>query len=162
MKLKMLVQFQNKERRIWLKNMGDYYNANFILLAEVPGNKVFYASTIRSDLLEEHQKNQVEKVEGITLVKHKHDDGKFLQILFRDGEMLDLKQENYCLLFYFPNSEHDSEDYMLVFNFPSMLGKGARYQVFLSDQENQNAMAIFWMLKEFIMEEGDEGKNGNV
>lgn len=162
MKSKLFVQFQNKERRIWLKNMGDYNNVNFVLLAETPDDKVFYASTIRSDLIEENQKNQLEEVEGISLVKHKHDDGKFLQILFCDGEMLDLKQENYCLLFYFPNPEHDSEDYMLVFNFPSMLGKGARYQVFLSDQENQNAMAIFWMLKEFIMREGDAGKNGKI
>lgn len=162
MKTKTIVQFQRKERKIYLKDMGERNNTNFVLLAETPGNKVLYASSIKSDLFEQHEKNQIAEVKGIALVKPKREDGKFLQVLFGDGKILDLKDENYCLFFHFPNPENDSVDSLLIFNFPSMLGKGARFQIFLSDGDNQNAMALFWLLKDFILEEEEEVKDGQI
>lgn len=159
METKTIVQFQRKERKVWLKDMGERNNTNFVLLAETPDNEVFYASSIKSDLFEQHEKNQIAEVEGIALVKPKREDGKFLQVLFGSGKILDLKNENYCLFFHFPNPKNDSVDCVLIFNFPSMLGKGTRFQIFLSDKDNQNAMALFWLLKDFILEEEEAVKD---
>ena len=124
-----------------------------ILLAELSEKEVFYAATIDSGLSRYYEKNQAEKVKGLALVKQKGNDEAFLQVLLEDDSILDLRDDIFCVLFHLPSKEADSEDYVLIFNHPNSIGKGAHYQIFLSDKREQNAIALFWLVKDFVHRE---------
>lgn len=138
------------------KKFGERRNASFILLAQTPATEIFYAATIESGLSKRYLKNQRETMEKIALLKDKDNKNKFLQLILTGGETLNLKTENYFLLIHTPSGETGDGDYILAFNFPEMIGEGAHYQIFPSDAENGNAIALFWLLKDFIPQEKGE------
>ncbi len=150
MKDKIFVRFQKKGGEVYVKDAGKRFGANFILLAEMSGEDVLYAATIESGLSKYYKQNQAEEVKEMALVRHKGRSGKFLQIVCEDDKKMELKEENYLIIFHLPNQEAGSEDYVLIFNHPKLIGADAHYQVFLADKKNQNAVALFWMLKDFF------------
>ena len=150
MKAKTFIQFQRRGKEFFVKGTGSRVGANYILIAKLPNNDVLYAATIESGMSKRYQKNQVEEVQEIALVKPKGGNEKFLQIMYENGTVQELQEENYFVLFHLPNGEDGSEDYALIFNYPNLIGKGAHYQIFLADEEKQNAMTLFWMLKDLI------------
>lgn len=150
MKKKEIIHFDINQEELWIKGFRKYNGVHFILLSEMPTDEILYAATIDSNLEERYEKNQLNEVESIALAKQKGDDEKFLQILMVNGKTVTLKKEDYFLIFHLFNNEETSEDYVLIFNKPNMLGKGAHYQIFPSDTKDNNAMSLFWMLKDFI------------
>lgn len=154
-KQKIILDFQKDAGKINTKGLRNREGTNFILLAELP-DKILYAATINSSLSNRYEKNLAEDVEEIALVRKKGGKEKYLQVVLGTGEEITLQEDNFVVLFHIPENETDSEDYALIFNHPKLLGRGAHFQIFLSDQENQNAASLFWLVKEFVFCEGEE------
>lgn len=156
MKKKTLITFDIQKQELWVKGLKSRKNASFILIARISESETFYAATIESGLSKRYKKNQQEMVEKIVLLKEKESKKIFLQVQLADGKPLNLKNEDYFLLIHVPNLETGEEDYVLVFNMPDLIEEGAHYQIFPSDAENENAIALFWLLKEFVPPEEGE------
>ena len=120
------------------------------MVAEMPDGNPFYAATIESSISNRFQENKAGEIAEITLVKEKGSDKKYLQVKFKNEIAATLEGEDYFLIFHLPHNKESSDDYVLVFNKPDMLGENAHYHVFESDAENQNAIALFWLLKDFV------------
>lgn len=155
MKEKPFIIFDIQKQEVWVKGLGKRSNSSYILIAQMPDTGTLYAATIESGLSKRYKTNRQEMVEKIVLLKDKASKRRFLQVQLTDGETLSLKNEDYFLLIHAPNEETGVEDYVLVFNIPEMIDEGAHYQAFPSD-ENGNAIALFWLLKEFIPKEEGE------
>lgn len=154
-KKRLELQFDVKEKILWCKGLRERNSVDFILVAQMPDTGTLYAATIESGLSKRYKTNRQEMVEKIVLLKDKASKKRFLQVQLTDEETLSLKNEDYFLLFHASNQETGEEDYVLVFNMPEMINEGAHYQIFPSD-ENGNAVALFWLLKEFIPKEEGE------
>ncbi len=150
MKAKTLITFDIQKQEVWGKGLRSRKNVSFILIARISGSETLYAATIESELSKRYKKNQQERVEKFVLLKEKGSKKIFLQVQLTDGKTLNLKGEDYFLLIHAPNQETGEEDCVLVFNMPDLIDEGAHYQIFPSDAENGNAIALFWFLKEFI------------
>lgn len=156
MKKRTLITFGIQKQELWVKGLGNYKLVNFILIAQMPDAKTLYASTIESGLSKRYKTNRQEEVAKIFLLKEKEAKKSFLQVQMTNGEILSLKSEDYFLLIHAPKCEEGEDDYILVFNMPKMIREGAHYQIFTSDAENGNAIALFWMLKDFMPQENEE------
>lgn len=154
MKTKTLFMYDIQKQEVWGKGLRNRKNASFILIARLSESETLYAATIESGLSKRYKKNRQEMVGKIVLLKEKESKKIFLQVSLADGKTLSLKNEDYFLLIHAPNPETSEEDYVLVFNMPDLIEEGAHYQIFPSDAENGNAIALFWFLKEFIPPEG--------
>ena len=150
MKLKEIMHFNVEQEELWVRDFKRHQGVHFILLAEMPTGEILYATTIDSSLIERYEKNRLDDVKSIALVRKKGKSEKFLQILLVNGEIVNLKEQDFFLIFHLICDGKLSEDYVLVFNKPNMLGEGAHYQIFPSDESENNAMSLFWMLKDFI------------
>ncbi len=156
MKTKDIIQFEMERKKSWVKGLGERFETQFIMIAEMPDGTPFYAATIESSISSRFQENKAREIAELTLVKGKGNDKKYLQVKFTDEKVVTLEGEDYFLLFHLPHNKEGSDDYVLVFNKPDMLGENAHYHVFESDAENQDAIALFWLLKDFIFIEKEE------
>lgn len=150
MRTKDIIQFEAERKRSWIKGLGERLETQFIMVAEMPDGNPFYAATIESSISNRFQENKAGEIAEITLVKEKGSDKKYLQVKFKNEIAATLEGEDYFLIFHLPHNKESSDDYVLVFNKPDMLGENAHYHVFESDAENQNAIALFWLLKDFV------------
>ncbi|MCI8873339.1 MAG: hypothetical protein HFH51_10880 [Lachnospiraceae bacterium] len=156
MKTKTLITFDVQKQEVWGKGLRKRNNSSFILIAQTPDTGTLYAATIESGLSKRYKTNRQEIVERMVLLKDKASKKRFLQVQLTNGETLSLKNENYFLLIHAPDCEKGDQDYILAFNMPEMLEEGAHYQIFTDDAENGNAIALFWLLKDFIPQESEE------
>lgn len=150
MKPKNIILFEKERRCCWVKGMGDRFEAQFIMVAKMPDGDPLYAATIETDLSNRFQENKAGEITGISLMKEKGGDKKYLQISFANERVVRLEKEDYVLIFHLPHNKEGSDDCVLVFNKPNMLGGRVHYHVFESDAENQDASALFWLLKNYV------------
>ena len=144
MKRKVFVLFENESRRFWSKETGERKGADYILLAQISEQEeMLFASTVESGIGKRYEKNACDDIEGLELLKEKGGE-KYLKIR-RNGKELRIDKERFLLLFITP--DHDQ---VLYFRFPSLLGGKIYTLHFDLDRDQGNAVAIFWLLKDFF------------
>lgn len=150
MKTKTIIDFEVTTGQAWGKGIGNRQGVYFCLVAELPDAGVLYAATIDSDISKRYPENQAEKLTRIMLLKQKESGEKYLHLQFTNGKMLDLREEDFFILLQMVASEDETEDFVLIYNKPCMIGKGAHHPIFHCDGDTQDAVTLFWILKDFV------------
>ena len=142
MKEKTIILFECQEQKLWNKGMkGGSKKADYILISELPDEEKFlYSSTIETSISKKYEKNSCLNIRSIRLFKNKGDDKE----ICLDNEI------QFILLCITDKNIDGNNESVLVFRVPKLLEEKVYEYYFDADKNGEDALGIFWLIKEFF------------
>lgn len=144
---KIILKLDTNSRNLWSRKTKARQNADYILIAEIPGqSQPVYASNIRGTLEKKFGGNINNKLREIAISEKKSNKTRLLKLMFINDESIDLLQEEFTLLISCQNMTGAGKSFMdnlLYFRIPKVIGSPEIKQCYFPDDgEEQVALAL--------------------